>query len=67
MKKNHGHHFITDDRSAGGHVLGFRLAGGELSVDPEADLRLELPDGVHLPAPYLSAAKREELDRIEGE
>lgn len=59
-------HFITDDRSAGGHVLGFRLASGELSVDQEADLRLELPDGVDLPAPDLSAAKREELDRIEG-
>ena len=59
-------HFITDDRSAGGHVLGFRLASGELSVDEEADLRLELPDGVDLPAPDLSAAKREELDRIEG-
>jgi acetolactate decarboxylase len=59
-------HFITDDRSAGGHVLGFHLASGELSVDQEADLRLELPDGVDLPAPDLSAAKREELDRIEG-
>ena len=59
-------HFITDDRSAGGHVLDFRLASGELSVDQESDLRLELPDGVDLPAPDLSAAKREELDRIEG-
>src|SRR4028118_2049953 len=33
-------HFITDDRSAGGHVLGFHLASGELSVDQEADLQL---------------------------
>ena len=60
-------HFITDDRGAGGHVLGFRLASGELSVDQEADLRLELPPGVSLPAPDESAAKREELDRIERE
>lgn len=58
-------HFITQNRSAGGHVLGFRLAGGELSVDQEADLRLELPPGVDLPAPDPSAAKGEELDRIE--
>lgn len=60
-------HFITEDRSAGGHVLGFRLASGELSVDQEADLWLELPPGVELPAPDSSAAKAEELDRIERE
>lgn len=61
-------HFITEDRSAGGHVLGFRLESGELSVDQEADLRLELPPGVDLPpAPDPSAAKGEELDRIERE
>ncbi|HET7479166.1 MAG TPA: acetolactate decarboxylase [Rubrobacteraceae bacterium] len=60
-------HFITDDREAGGHVLGFRLTSGELSVDQEAELRLELPPGVELPAPDLSAAKKEELDRIERE
>lgn len=60
-------HFITEDRSAGGHVLGFRLTSGELSIDQEADLRLELPPGVELPAPDLSAAKAEELDHIERE
>ena len=58
-------HFITEDRSAGGHVLEFRMERGELSVDREADLRLELPPGVELPAPDPSAAKGEELDRIE--
>src|SRR5215210_5873041 len=31
-------HFITADRSTGGHVLGFRLASGELAIDSEADL-----------------------------
>ena len=60
-------HFITEDRGAGGHVLGFHLESGELSVDREADLRLELPPGIGLPAPDLSAAKGEELDRIERE
>jgi len=58
-------HFIAEDRSAGGHVLGFRLASGELSVDREAGLRLELPPGVHPPAQDPSAAKWEALDRIE--
>lgn len=60
-------HFITKDRGAGGHVLGFRLAGGELSIDQEADLRLELPPGVDLPTPDTSAAKGDELDSIERE
>ena len=58
-------HFITADRSAGGHVLKFRLARGELRIDREADLRLELPSGVGLPVPDSTAAKGEVLDRIE--
>ena len=60
-------HFITANRSAGGHVLEFRLATGELLVDSEADLSLELPPGVDLPAPDPTAEKKEKLDRIERE
>jgi len=60
-------HFITADRSTGGHVLEFRLARGELRVDREADLRLELPPGIELPVLDPTAAKGEELDRIERE
>jgi acetolactate decarboxylase len=60
-------HFITADRSAGGHVLGCTLARGELHIDHEGDLRLELPPDVGLPAPDQSAAKGETLDCIERE
>ncbi len=60
-------HFITADRSTGGHVLEFRLAHGELGIDSEADLRLELPPGIDLPVPDPTAAKRDALDRIERE
>jgi acetolactate decarboxylase len=60
-------HFITADRSAGGHVLRFQLARGELRIDHETDLQLELPSGVDLPVPDLTSAKGEELDRIEGQ
>jgi acetolactate decarboxylase len=59
-------HFIAADRSAGGHVLEFTLARGELAIDSEADLRLELPPGVGLPVPDPTETKREALDRIEG-
>ena len=58
-------HFITADRSAGGHVLKFQLARGELRIDREADLQLELPSGVGLPVPDSTTAKGEALDRIE--
>ncbi|CAA9426414.1 MAG: Alpha-acetolactate decarboxylase [uncultured Rubrobacteraceae bacterium] len=59
-------HFITDDRSAGGHVLSCRLARGELRVDREADLRLELPPDVSLPVPGRTAGD-DALDRVEKE
>jgi acetolactate decarboxylase len=58
-------HFITADRSAGGHVLACRLTRGGLYIDREGDLQLELPPEVDLPAPDQSTAKGETLDRIE--
>ena len=60
-------HFITAERSAGGHVLEFQLARGDLLVDSEANLRLELPPGVELPLPDPTVGKKEALDRIERE
>ena len=60
-------HFISADRTAGGHVLGCMLARGDLHIDREGDLQLELPPGVELPAPDQSTAKGETLDRIERE
>jgi len=58
-------HFITADRSAGGHVLECRLDGGELRVDREADLRVELPSDVSLPTSDQAASRSETIDRIE--
>ena len=58
-------HFITADRSAGGHVLECRLASGKLHVDREADLRIELPSDVSLPTRDQTASRRETIDRIE--
>ena len=58
-------HFITEDRRAGGHLLECKIADGELRVDHEADLTLELPAGIDAVAPDASAVKRSELNRIE--
>ena len=36
-------HFITDDRTAGGHVLDCRLANGVIHADQDCDFHVELP------------------------
>ncbi|PRY68586.1 acetolactate decarboxylase [Glaciihabitans tibetensis] len=36
-------HFITDERSSGGHVLDFKLRSGHASLCLGTDLRLQLP------------------------
>jgi len=59
-------HFITEDRSAGGHLLECRIARGELRVDHESDLSLELPTGVTGAMPDLAASKKDVLNRIEN-
>ena len=59
-------HFITEDRSAGGHVLGCNISSGELSIDHEVDLGLELPAGVELPTPD-APGREDEIFRIERE
>ena len=56
-------HFITEDRRAGGHLLACRISHGELRVDRETDLSLELPAGVSVPDP--SAVQSDALDRVE--
>jgi acetolactate decarboxylase len=41
-------HFVTDDRTRGGHVLDCALATGKVQVDDTTDVHLELPPGVSL-------------------
>lgn len=59
-------HFITEDRGAGGHLLECEIARGELRVDHESDLNLELPVGVAEAMPDLTPSKQDELERIEN-
>jgi acetolactate decarboxylase len=59
-------HFITEDRGAGGHLLECEIARGELRVDHESDLNLELPAGVVDALPDLTPSKQDELNRIEN-
>ena len=58
-------HFISEDRRVGGHLLECRISRGELRIDHEADLRLELPAGITVAAPGMTVAQKETLDRAE--
>ncbi len=59
-------HFISTDRTRGGHVLDFRARSASVQVDLSADLHVELPAGVELAAPDLSAATHDALARVES-
>jgi acetolactate decarboxylase len=56
-------HFISEDRSRGGHVLDYSARFGRLAIDPVSDLHVELPPGVELGGGHVD---EEELARIEG-
>jgi acetolactate decarboxylase len=58
-------HFVSADRSRGGHVLECRPLRARAGIDPAANLHLELPPGVDLSAPSLSRDAHEALDRVE--
>src|SRR6478672_10327709 len=55
-------HFVSADRSRGGHVLECRPLRARVGIDPAANLHLELPPGVDLSAPSLSRDAHEALD-----
>ncbi len=57
-------HFVTDDRSRGGHVLDFSCRRGTVEIDHSADVHVELPAGVSLDAAAPSDAA---LRRVEHE
>ena len=58
-------HFVTDDRTAGGHVLDCGVRRGTVAIDQSSELHLELPAGVEVTASGATAGSRELLDRIE--
>jgi acetolactate decarboxylase len=58
-------HFISEDMRVGGHLLECRIAHGELRIDREADLQLELPAGVAVASPGMTAEKKDALNRAE--
>jgi acetolactate decarboxylase len=59
-------HFISEDRSRGGHVLGSRSAGGlRLQLDPSSELHVELPPDIELTDPRLAADTHAAVEQVE--
>ncbi len=58
-------HFLTEDRSRGGHVLSCSPACVRVQIDPSNDLHVELPPGVDLSGSELAESTRQALDRAE--
>jgi acetolactate decarboxylase len=59
-------HFISDDRSRGGHVLDSRSNGLRVRLDPSDDLHVELPPTIDLADPDLAAETHAAIRRAEG-
>jgi acetolactate decarboxylase len=62
----HHLHFISDDRSVGGHVLDSRSDGLRVRIDPSDDLHVELPPRIELGDPDLAAETHAAIVRAEG-
>ncbi|HET9592385.1 MAG TPA: acetolactate decarboxylase [Solirubrobacterales bacterium] len=58
-------HFISADRSRGGHVLDSRSRGLRARLDPSDDLHVELPPEVDLADPDLAASTHAAVDAVE--
>jgi acetolactate decarboxylase len=57
-------HFLSTDRTIGGHVMDITLVSGTVAIDPCEELHVELPEGVGLGVP--GAADRAEIASLEG-
>lgn len=57
-------HFLSDDRTHGGHVLAATLLEGDLAVDGADELHVELPEGMGLGEP--GRADRAAIRAAEG-
>ena len=58
-------HFISADRTRGGHVLDSRSRGLRVRFDPSDDLHVELPPRVDLEDPQLAAQTHAAVELIE--
>ena len=59
-------HFISDDRTIGGHVIDLTLIEGQARLDGSSDLHLEVPAGVQVNEADPSGLKGSVIRAVEG-
>lgn len=59
-------HFLTADRAAGGHVLGFTTERLDLQIDTLSRWQINLPTSGGFATADLGPDRQDELDRVEG-
>jgi acetolactate decarboxylase len=58
-------HFISTERSRGGHVLASRSSALHVQLDPSGELHVELPPGVDLTNAEHAGSTHDAIDRVE--
>jgi acetolactate decarboxylase len=58
-------HFVSEDRSRGGHVLDSRSSTLHVQLDRSGELHVELPPGVELADPDQAMRTHDAIDRVE--
>jgi len=58
-------HFISEDRTRGGHVLDCRVETAHVGLDPSAELHVELPPGIDLADAATAGATHDAIERVE--
>lgn len=59
-------HFITADKSAGGHILDFELKNASIKVDELSELDMDLPDSEEFYQADLSGNDQAALNKVES-
>ncbi|MGI9186388.1 MAG: acetolactate decarboxylase [Gaiellales bacterium] len=58
-------HLVTADRKAGGHVLDLSVLDGQIAIERETELTVEVPTGVDVGRAGVNAQRDRELDEME--
>jgi acetolactate decarboxylase len=58
-------HFLTKDRTAGGHVLGFHTHHAHVEIDITSDFHMELPDPGDFMGADLSRDSTDDIKKVE--
>jgi acetolactate decarboxylase len=59
-------HFITSDRSAGGHILDLKLSNASVKVDDLSELEMALPNNEEFYQADLSGNNETDLNKVES-